>query len=354
MSWGKLDDSIFEHPKTQVTAKDLRIPIVHAVGHLSALWSGARKFAEDGDLSRFDDDMIAGLARYAGDAAKFVRALQSRGWLDGKLIHDWLDYNGDWLRAKYKTRHRDLLVAIWAKHGRRYGRDAPEGMEPDDEAGRDREQSGKQPGTRGERQDKALDQPLGKALSPQAQGEKEAKSPNGGSGGKCRAVGRGGGQQGSQIFPALGLRAQGLSPPADSLPCGGFTAEEVFLGFETIFKFHGIHAPYDLQRRVEHCRVTPARWTMLFLDKIDAAYRDHGGATLADATDADPVGMTVSGFLPKSGGPVHTPTDSARGFFIEAMQDGVLARSGQKSRYKGNITVSTVVLELGRRKGKRT
>lgn len=358
MSWGKVDDSIFEHPKTIVTAKDLRISKVQMVGHLIALWAGARKFAENGDLSRFDDDMIAGLANYEGAAAEFVGILQARGWIDGKLIHDWLDYSGPWLVTKYKTRKRDFLVATWALHGRQYGRDTSgdddsEGDEPKKAAGSNREQSGNKAGSDREDQDKALDQELDQALSPQAQRKKETKSPNGGLGGETSASADETEPQGSLSFFTSGLRAQGLSPPPKDLPCGGFTVEEVFSAFETLFKFQGLHGPYDLMRRADHCKVDPARWTMLFLDKVDIAYRDNNGVTLVDSEDADPVGMTISGFRPGPGKQEHTPTEAARGFFIEIMQDTALAAAGMTSRYKRVITPSLVTMELSRRKGKR-
>lgn len=366
MSWGKVEDSIWEHPKIKVTATDLDIPVVLVVAHLISLWSSARKFAEDGDLAKYDDDMIAGMANYVGDPAVFVQTLQKRRLLNGKLIHDWLDYNGEWLRTKYKTRRKAVLIAIWQKHGREYGRD-PAGDDeasPDEERepggnlpGMDREPTGNRAGTHRERQDKALDQAqdqgLDQALSPQAQSEEETKSPNGGCGGNSSGSADADEPRGSLFFPSLGFRAQGLSPPGNDLPCGGFTVEEVFKAFESLFKFHGIHKPYDLQRRARHCDATPSHWTMVFLDKIDVSYREVDGVTRVDSENADPVGMTVSGLRPGPGKPVHTPSEAARGFFIETMQDSAIALAGGTPRSTRNVTAGVVTLELSRRKGKR-
>ena len=366
MSWGKTDDRLVNHPKIKMAAADLGIPRPFMVGYMVVFWAAVRSFAEDGDLSRMPDDEIAALAEFDGDPSLFVQTLQKRRLLDDKLVHDWLDYNGEWLRTKYKTRKRHVLVAIWAKHGKVYGGE-DEAAEPDQDRPGEREQGGNRPGTgrersgnppgsTRERQDKALDQAqdqeVDKALSPPAQDEKETQSPNGGSGGESGVAGVDE-PQGSLSFRTLGLRAQGLSPPDHELPCDGFSADEVFLAFEMLFKFHGIHKPYDLQRRASHCNVTPSRWTMVFLDKIDVSYREIDGVTLVDSKDADPVGMTVSGLRPFPGKEVHTPTEAARGFFIEAMQDSALMAAGMKPRNSHNITAGVVTLELSRRKGKR-
>ena len=91
------------------------------MGHLHALWHVALEQAEDGDLSRWSDEEIAEAADYPGDAPQCVKLLQDHGWLDGKLIHDWVDYAGFFLTRKYSTRNRERLVEIWQMHGRVYG-----------------------------------------------------------------------------------------------------------------------------------------------------------------------------------------------------------------------------------------
>jgi hypothetical protein len=75
---------------------------------------------EDGDLSRWSDEMIAEAADYAGEASQFVQLLRTHRFLDGALIHDWLDYAGLYLISRYSNSKRERLVAIWAKHGRVY------------------------------------------------------------------------------------------------------------------------------------------------------------------------------------------------------------------------------------------
>lgn len=121
MAWLKSHTVLIRHRKLIMMAKELRLKPVYLLGHFHALWHAALEQAEDGDLSCFPNDLIAELACYEGDAEKFVSLLQTHKWLDGKILHDWLDYAGPFLRTKYKSSNRERLVAIWAKHGRDYG-----------------------------------------------------------------------------------------------------------------------------------------------------------------------------------------------------------------------------------------
>lgn len=109
--------------KCREMAGELRLRPVYLLGHLHVLWHAALEQQEDGDLSSWSDEFIADQAEYPGDAPQFVRLLQKYRWLDGKTIHDWLDYAGRYLIRKYASSHRDKLVAIWQKHGRAYGSD---------------------------------------------------------------------------------------------------------------------------------------------------------------------------------------------------------------------------------------
>lgn len=97
-------------------AKELRLRPAYIVGHLHLLWHNALEQAEDGDLSSWSDDFIASSAGYPGDAPQFVRLLQKHGWLDGKMIHDWLNYTGRYLDAKYRTSNPARLKEIVEKH----------------------------------------------------------------------------------------------------------------------------------------------------------------------------------------------------------------------------------------------
>lgn len=364
-SFTKMSDDLLEHPKTKVTAKDLRIAPVHLVGHLYALWSGTKKFADDGDLSRFDDDMIAFLAEYGGDSSKFVRSLQARGWLNEKLIHDWIEHQRDWLISKYKNRPH-ILVEIWRKHGLEYGRGDMDGEDGGEspaasppEPGSNREVVGKSSGSGREvnqpPQEVELEVEL-EALNPQALSEKEIKSPKGVFGENVDPppapyVSKG---FSHPVFQRA-FRVQGSEPPPppDVSP-ESIGAEDVFQAFKTPLAFHGIRSCHELASRAKHCRVTPATWLMLFLDKLHVAYREREGGTLIDTEQADPVAMTISGFAPSDGRTRHNPTNAARSFFREVIAAfGDYAAGRGDSKWNGNLSGPRVALELERRKGRR-
>ena len=97
-------------------AKDLRLAPVHVMGHLHALWHAALEQQEDGNLSSWSDELIAEMSCYPGDVSQYVQLLQKHEWLDGKLLHDWLDYAGKYLTAKYRTSNPKKLRQILFKH----------------------------------------------------------------------------------------------------------------------------------------------------------------------------------------------------------------------------------------------
>jgi hypothetical protein len=86
-----------EHPKTEILADLLGIPLVQAVGHLEALWHFTAKHARRGDLGRWPNKVIAGRCLWLGDPDRFIDALERAGWVDSDpshrlLVHDWADH----------------------------------------------------------------------------------------------------------------------------------------------------------------------------------------------------------------------------------------------------------------------
>lgn len=118
MAWTESHTVLIRHRKLVELAASLRIRPAHAMGHLHALWHAALEQQEDGDLSAWSDEFIAQASDFPGNAPQYVRLLQKHRWLDGKLIHDWLDYAGRYLDAKYKTSNPKRLAEIRAKHSR--------------------------------------------------------------------------------------------------------------------------------------------------------------------------------------------------------------------------------------------
>lgn len=112
MAWIESHTVLTRHRKIIELAKDLRLKPVYVLGHLHALWHAALEQQEDGDLSVWSDAFIAESACYDADAPQFVSLLQKHKWLDGKILHDWWEYAGRYLEAKYKTSNPDKLAKM--------------------------------------------------------------------------------------------------------------------------------------------------------------------------------------------------------------------------------------------------
>lgn len=375
---GQKNDGIFpalylslrSHPKLISTAALLGIPRPYLLGVMVNWWSGAYRHAEDGDMWQGDEErsnrFILSLSEMPEKQMEFLNALRQDRWLDGWLIHDWLDHVGPHLYAQYKSHQRQRLVRIWAKHGRKYGRE-PVGGEEENQGvlkfeserdavgmlvGCERDVVGLSSGCN-VKQPLTLNPNNPITLNPSTLKQKEIKSPNGGVGEDAAAAAelKGGGV----VFDSVGegLRVQGSYPVRqDELQGGGFTHKQVFEAFMPLLVFHAIMTLEAFYDRVKHCKTTPANWIMLFMDKVHAVYRDRDGTTLMDDGETDPVAMTVAGLLPKGNRTVHHPTDAARQLFAEIMIEYGKAEKGGKSRWAGKISAPAITLELGRRKGK--
>lgn len=108
MAWVESHQEIGSHPKTLKAAKKLGINAPQMVGHLHLLWHWALAYADDGDLSRWDDDDVALGAQWDGDSGEFVRALANVGFIDesdgSRWLHDWMDYAGRLVRERERKR----------------------------------------------------------------------------------------------------------------------------------------------------------------------------------------------------------------------------------------------------------
>ena len=116
MAWIESHTVLLRHRKVLQLSDDLHLPPVYIIGHLHALWHTILEQQEDGNLSEWPDAMIAQAAAYSGDATAFVLALQSRKMLDGKIVHDWMDYAGRYLQVKYRTSNPLRLLKIQKLH----------------------------------------------------------------------------------------------------------------------------------------------------------------------------------------------------------------------------------------------
>lgn len=121
MSWIESHQTLARHPKTRKFARLANISIPQAIGHLHCLWWWATDYAQNGDLTAFDNMDIADASLWEGDPDVFVSALAScgvggSGFLDvrrgGYVIHDWAIYAGKLIErrkadaARKKTERR--------------------------------------------------------------------------------------------------------------------------------------------------------------------------------------------------------------------------------------------------------
>ena len=341
------------HPKLISSAKSLAIPKVYLEGHLVSLWSGALEYAEDGDLWRGDEErsirFIESLAEIPDNPGRFIEVLRLDHWLEGWLIHDWLDHAAKYLIAKYKSHNRERLVEIWAKHGKVYGREQDNGTSQGKLLGMDGEVVGTNsdpPLTLNPEPLPLNQKPI--TLNPRTLNKRKESNPMGGAGGEA------GNDEnaGSSNLVLKGSRVQGYPNSQAELTGAGMTHKEVFEVFMPLLAFHSVLTLESFYERVKHCRTTPAQWMMLFLDKVQAVYRDRDGTTLIDTEDADPVAMTMAGLLPNKNRRQHHPTDAARQLFVEIMIDYDRANNGGKAKWLGRISAPAITLELERRKGK--
>jgi hypothetical protein len=122
MAWLESHQELGKHPKTKKFARTLGISKPAAVGHLMYLWWWALDYAQDGDLSKYDNDDIADAAEWEDDSDDFVNALVKSGFVDdleGVLaIHDWNDYAGKLMeRRQAQKEYNDLKYKEHANKG---------------------------------------------------------------------------------------------------------------------------------------------------------------------------------------------------------------------------------------------
>lgn len=97
MAWIESHQELARHPKTKKIARTLGISLPAAVGHLHFFWWWAMDYAQDGDLSKYDNDDLADACGWEGDSSALTSALIDSGFIDeedGLFIHDWDDYAG--------------------------------------------------------------------------------------------------------------------------------------------------------------------------------------------------------------------------------------------------------------------
>jgi DnaD/phage-associated family protein len=94
-NWIKLDATIKYNYKVNCLSETLNVPHYAAVGLLAELWTWAKVYAPDGDITGLNADNIANICQWDKSAKKLFDALVTCGFLDVieecAEIHDWND-----------------------------------------------------------------------------------------------------------------------------------------------------------------------------------------------------------------------------------------------------------------------
>ena len=115
MAWLEAHQDLRDHPKTKRAARALGISRPQMIGHLLCLWWWCLDYAEDGNLTDFDNADIADAAEWEGEPDDFVDALlhcgpaDRAGFLtngDGLRVNDWSQYGGKYITKRNQGRDR--------------------------------------------------------------------------------------------------------------------------------------------------------------------------------------------------------------------------------------------------------
>lgn len=116
MAWLEAHQELRDHPKTKRAARMLGIGQPQMIGHLLCLWWWCLDYADDGDLTGFDNADISDAAGWEGEPDDFVHALihcgprGHAGFLDnggdGLHVNDWAEYGGKYVTKREQARAR--------------------------------------------------------------------------------------------------------------------------------------------------------------------------------------------------------------------------------------------------------
>ena len=93
MKWISIETLVPRHWKIQRFERAVKVD--RGWTHVVALWLWAAEYAEDGDVSRLDNDELAGVMQLNGSKANLFQVLKDSGLVDQDgRIHDWQDIVG--------------------------------------------------------------------------------------------------------------------------------------------------------------------------------------------------------------------------------------------------------------------
>lgn len=99
-----------DHPKTLQLVATLDRPLPFIVGTLDLLWIFTARYADDGVVGRFPDDLIERRCGWDGAEGALITALKAVGYLDREpeterlLVHDWHDHAPEYVKKRLRRR----------------------------------------------------------------------------------------------------------------------------------------------------------------------------------------------------------------------------------------------------------
>lgn len=121
MPWIESHQKLERHPKLSDLCNQTGWSVSETIGKLHQLWWWALDYAEDGDLSRYNPHQflghIKGGLKDNLTEENLYLILQNTNFIEKSgLIHDWLDYAGRYLHAKYHSSNPKKWKEIRKKH----------------------------------------------------------------------------------------------------------------------------------------------------------------------------------------------------------------------------------------------
>ena len=109
--WIESHQDLANHPKLKRLCRKLGVSKQEAIGYLHMMWWWALSYAPTGEIiPPYDTEDLAGAAEYEGEAADFLDAMITSGFLEFSnecvVVHDWRDYAGKLLEKRELDRKR--------------------------------------------------------------------------------------------------------------------------------------------------------------------------------------------------------------------------------------------------------
>lgn len=117
MAWIESHDDIWDHHKVYRLCAAVHQPDYAVIGRLHSLWHFVLRNAwRDANLEPWGDVVIEKASRWDGEKGVWVKALRDCGFLDGSVVHGWLERAG---RLVQDRRRNEKKKGVRITYGKR-------------------------------------------------------------------------------------------------------------------------------------------------------------------------------------------------------------------------------------------